>query len=71
MSRRVDDRSAWMGKEGHEMPTPKESKIKTEQGVHGAGGMADYPDTYEKIKHAQEGAVRKIHGHKQPSDERY
>lgn len=62
---RIDDHSFWAGKGSGGSVLPMGSKMKQERSAEGAGGMAVYEDTTEKIKAQQDEGIRKANSHKQ------
>ena len=62
--KRIDDHSSWMGSAGKSSVFPDgPHKVKNESSAEGAGSIATYEDTTEKIKSQQEMGKSKIKGH--------
>ncbi len=60
---RIDDRSFWAGKGEKGQAFPKGVHTKEEQSAGGAGSLAEYEDTTEEIKAAQEKGQTKVRSH--------
>lgn len=68
--RKINDHSSWMGKGSNGSVFPMGAKTKSESSAGGAGHLADYEETTEAIKSAQEMGQKKIHAHNRKSDYR-
>jgi hypothetical protein len=62
--RKIDDHGSWMGSKGKASVFPDgPHKVKMESSASQVGGVSDYQDTTEAIKHAQEEKSKKIRSH--------
>lgn len=61
--KKINDHSSWVGKGSAGTVFPAGAKMKQMNGAVGAGHEADYEDTAEEIKSAQDKAVSKVKAH--------
>jgi hypothetical protein len=60
---RIDDHKFWAGGPGKDMVMPQGAHTKNESSAEGSGSLMKYEDTSERIKVAQEDAVRDVKKH--------
>ena len=59
----INDHSFWAGGPGKDMVMPQGVHTKNESSAEGAGSLMKYEDTSERIKVAQQDAVRDVKKH--------